>query len=169
MASPNVVFIGVSGCGKSTVAALFARAAGARLVEADDFHPPASITRMSAGEPLTDEDRVGWLDAIADRIAQAMARGEPLVLACSALKRAYRDRLRRADPGLVFVLLDGRASCSPRASARAADTSCPPASWKANSPRWNGRTRGRSGASPSRSTHRPRRLPRPPAAALRTL
>ena len=107
MASINVVFIGVSGCGKSTVAALFARAAGARLVEADDFHPPASIARMSAGEPLTDEDRAGWLDAIADRIAQATARGEALVLACSALKRAYRDRLRRADPGLVFVLLDG--------------------------------------------------------------
>ena len=104
---PHAVFMGVSGCGKSTVAALHARATGATLIEADELHPPANIAKMSAGVPLTDEDRAGWLSAIADRIAQATARGESLALTCSALKRAYRDRLRQADPTLVFVLLDG--------------------------------------------------------------
>jgi len=105
--SAHTVFMGVSGCGKSTVAALHARATGATLIEADELHPPANIAKMSAGAPLTDEDRAGWLSAIADRIAQATARGESLVLTCSALKRAYRDRLRQADPTVVFVLLDG--------------------------------------------------------------
>ena len=107
MAHPNVVFMGVCGCGKSTVAELYARRTGATLVEADAFHPPANIAKMSAGTPLTDADRAGWLAAMADRLAAGKARGEAMVLTCSALKKAYRDRLRQGDPDLFFVFLDG--------------------------------------------------------------
>ena len=107
MAQPNVVFMGVSGCGKSTVAALFARATGATLIEADDFHPPANVEKMRAGTPLTDADRAGWLSAMAARIAQGRAKGERMAVTCSALRRAYRDQLRRGDPDLVFVHLTG--------------------------------------------------------------
>lgn len=107
MAHPNLVFMGVCGCGKSTVAELYARRTGATLIEADAFHPPANIAKMSAGTPLTDADRAGWLAAMADRLAEGKARGEAMVLTCSALKKAYRDRLRQGDPDLFFVFLDG--------------------------------------------------------------
>lgn len=107
MAHPNLVFMGVCGCGKSTVAELYARRTGATLIEADDFHPPENVAKMSAGTPLTDADRAGWLAAMADRLAAGKARGEAMVLTCSALKKAYRDRLRQGDPDLFFVFLDG--------------------------------------------------------------
>ena len=107
MAHPNLVFMGVCGCGKSTVAELYARRTGATLIEADDFHPPENVAKMSAGTPLTDEDRAGWLAAMADRLAAGKARGEAMVVTCSALKKAYRDRLRAGDPDLFFVFLDG--------------------------------------------------------------
>ena len=68
----------------------------AALPKATGFHPPENISRMAAGMPLRDEDRWGWLDALAVEIAQAERQGETLVVACSALKRIYRDRLRRA-------------------------------------------------------------------------
>lgn len=103
----NLVFMGVSGCGKSTVAALHAKATGATLIEADDFHPPANVEKMRSGSPLTDADRAGWLSAMVARIAEGRARGEAMVITCSALKRAYRDRLREADPGLIFIHLTG--------------------------------------------------------------
>lgn len=103
----NLVFMGVSGCGKSTVAALHAGATGATLIEADDFHPPANVEKMRSGTPLTDADRAGWLSAMAGRIAEGRARGEAMVITCSALKRAYRDRLRAADPDLIFIHLTG--------------------------------------------------------------
>lgn len=99
--------MGVSGCGKSTIAELYAQRTGATLIEADVFHPPANIAKMSAGIPLTDDDRAGWLAAMADRLAEGKARGEAMVVTCSALKKAYRDRLRQADPDLFFVFLDG--------------------------------------------------------------
>ena len=107
MAHPNLVFMGVSGCGKSTIAELYAQRTGATLIEADVFHPPANIAKMSAGIPLTDDDRAGWLAVMADRLAEGKARGEAMVVTCSALKKAYRDRLRQADPDLFFVFLDG--------------------------------------------------------------
>ena len=107
MAPPNLVFMGVCGCGKSTVAELYARHTDAALIEADFFHPPENIAKMSAGTPLTDADRAGWLAALATRIADGKARGEALVVTCSALKKAYRDRLRAGDPELLFVFLDG--------------------------------------------------------------
>lgn len=95
--------MGVAGCGKSTVARHVAQSAGRVLVEGDDFHPPENIRKMSAGIALSDEDRRGWLDRIAQQL-RAHA-GAAVVVSCSALKRAYRDRLRAAAPGLRFVFL----------------------------------------------------------------
>ena len=98
-----VVVMGVSGAGKSTVGTLIAERLGVSFRDADDFHPPANIAKMSAGQPLTDDDRWPWLDAIGAYLA-AHAQGG-CVVTCSALKRAYRDRLRVAAPGLRFVHL----------------------------------------------------------------
>lgn len=101
-----VVVMGVSGSGKSVVGASLAEALGARFAEGDSFHPPENISRMSAGMPLRDEDRWGWLDAIAVEITNAELKREPLVVTCSALKRIYRDRLRLASRYLRFVYLE---------------------------------------------------------------
>ena len=107
MAHPNLVFMGVSGCGKSTIAEMYGQRTGATLIEADGFHPPENIAKMSAGMPLTDADRVGWLAAMVARLAEGKAKGEAMVVTCSALKKVYRDRLREGDPDLFFVYLDG--------------------------------------------------------------
>ncbi len=93
--------MGVTGSGKSTLGQSLARALGWRFIEGDTLHPPANIARMTAGVALTDADRMPWLDNVAQAIA---TRTTSLVISCSALKRAYRDRLRRADPQLRFVL-----------------------------------------------------------------
>ncbi|NML14585.1 gluconokinase [Azohydromonas caseinilytica] len=98
----SIVVMGVAGCGKSSLGAALARSLGLPLVEGDDFHPEANQQKMRAGVPLTDEDRAGWLDALA---AQLAAAPDGVVLTCSALKRAYRERLRAAAPGLRFVHL----------------------------------------------------------------
>ncbi|WP_084545132.1 gluconokinase, GntK/IdnK-type [Derxia gummosa] len=119
MRAPNLVVMGVAGCGKSSVGLALAEALGAVWLEGDAFHPPANIARMSAGIPLDDDDRAGWLAALADRLAAGRARGERMVLGCSALKRRYRDRLRLGDPDLVFVHLAGsRALIGERMAAR---------------------------------------------------
>jgi gluconokinase len=102
---PVIVVMGVSGSGKSTVGGLLAERLGVPYAEADDFHPPANIAKMSAGHPLDDTDRAPWLDAIADWITARGDRGG--VVSCSALRRGYRDRLRRDAPGLFFLHLDG--------------------------------------------------------------
>jgi gluconokinase len=102
---PLVVVMGVTGSGKSTVGARLAVSLGCRFVEGDTLHPPENIAKMSAGIPLTDEDREGWLDAIGRQLAAAAARGEGVVASCSALKRRYRDQLRGHVPGAVFVHL----------------------------------------------------------------
>ncbi|MEU1851566.1 gluconokinase [Streptomyces sp. NPDC019990] len=100
-----VVVMGVAGTGKTTIGTLLAARLGVPYAEGDDFHPQASITKMSAGTPLTDEDRHPWLDAIG---AWAHGRaGLGGVVSCSALKRSYRDRLRAAAPGVVFLHLAG--------------------------------------------------------------
>lgn len=104
---PVIVVMGVSGSGKSTVGGLLAERLGVPYAEADDFHPPANIAKMSAGRPLDDADRAPWLDAIAGWIAGRGDRGG--VVSCSALRRRYRDRLRAAAPGILFVHLDGTA------------------------------------------------------------
>lgn len=88
-----VLVMGVSGCGKSTVGLRLAERLGATFLEADEFHPPANVAKMAGGEPLTDEDRWPWLDALADGIRREQAEGRTVVVACSALKRAYRERL----------------------------------------------------------------------------
>jgi gluconokinase len=100
-----VVVMGVSGSGKTTVAAGIAQAEGWTLLEGDSFHPPANIAKMHAGTPLTDEDRWPWLRAIAAREDELLASGESAVVACSALKRAYRDILigGRADTILIYL------------------------------------------------------------------
>jgi gluconokinase len=112
-----VVMMGVSGSGKSSVGMALARRMGWPFAEGDDLHPTANRAKMAAGIPLTDEDRAPWLDRIADWVhAQAGAGG---VVSCSALRRAYRDRLRQADPDLRFVLIDpGRAELERRLGQR---------------------------------------------------
>lgn len=113
------VVMGVSGSGKTVVGARLAEALGVRFAEGDQFHPPENIARMSAGMPLRDEDRWGWLDVIGREIADAERAGEALIIACSALKRVYRDRLRQASHNLRFVYLDTpRAVAAERVASR---------------------------------------------------
>lgn len=102
---PPVVVMGVAGCGKSVVGSALAEALGARFVEGDRLHPLENVAKMSAGRPLVDSDRAGWLDAIGREVAGEVAEGRPAVAACSALKRRYRDALRAHVPSLVFVHL----------------------------------------------------------------
>lgn len=102
-----IVVMGVSGCGKSTVGRALAQALGLPFVEGDDLHPPRNVALMAAGTPLTDEDRRDWLNTLAEVLAGAAARGHGVVVSCSALKRAYRDRLRAGAPGTRFVFLHG--------------------------------------------------------------
>ena len=113
----SVVFMGVSGCGKSSLAAAVAAYTGLALIEGDDFHSPSSREKMSAGVPLTDADRADWLAALGE---QLRAHPEGVLLTCSSLKRAYRDQLRAASPGLRFVFLDiDRGEAQRRVAARA--------------------------------------------------
>jgi carbohydrate kinase (thermoresistant glucokinase family) len=102
---PVIVVMGVSGCGKSTLGLALAEALGVPYIEGDALHPPRNVALMAAGTPLTDADRAGWLDVIGERLAQAGDQGA--VVACSALRRIYRDRLRAASPGLRLVHLHG--------------------------------------------------------------
>jgi carbohydrate kinase (thermoresistant glucokinase family) len=114
-----VVVMGVCGCGKSTVGERLARELGALFIEGDAFHPPANVARMAAGIALTDADRQGWLEALAAQLADARRAGRSVVLACSALKRRYRDVLRLGAPDLRVVHLAGdRAMLAVRLAAR---------------------------------------------------
>ena len=112
-----IVIMGVAGCGKSSLGAALARAEGLPLVEGDDHHSASSRARMSQGIALTDADRDGWLDILGQ---QLQAHPQGLVLTCSALKRSYRERLRKARPELRFVFMDiGREDAQSRVAARA--------------------------------------------------
>lgn len=103
-----VVVMGVSGSGKTTIGSALARHwSDSQFVDADDLHPQANKEKMRAGHPLTDEDRWPWLDICAARIAAIEAIGQRCVMANSALKRVYRDRLRAENPDLFFVFLTG--------------------------------------------------------------
>ena len=105
---PGVVIVmGVSGSGKTTIGKQLARRMAGVFADADSFHPPANIEKMKAGHPLTDDDRWPWLDAMAAQIGQWLAEGQPAVLACSALKRVYRDRLVTGRSGVAFLYLSG--------------------------------------------------------------
>ncbi|MEV4441568.1 gluconokinase [Streptomyces sp. NPDC049577] len=122
MSSPHavphvVVVMGVAGTGKSTIGPLVAEALGVPYAEGDDLHSAGNIAKMSAGIPLDDADRAPWLDAVAGWARGRADRGG--VISCSALKRAYRDRLRAAAPGIVFLHLTGdRPLIARRMSAR---------------------------------------------------
>lgn len=103
----HLVVMGVSGCGKTSVAAALAKRLGLVMVDGDDLHTPESVAKMRSGIPLDDTDRWPWLDRIGAYLAQGDATHTGRIVACSALKRAYRDRLRQHTQQLYFVFLDG--------------------------------------------------------------
>jgi gluconokinase len=121
---PNIppcalIVMGVSGSGKSTVASHLAERLGWAFEDGDHFHPASNVAKMSAGHPLDDEDRWPWLQAIADEIGRVCEAGGHVVIACSALKRAYRDVLLRGRDDVRFIFLDGsKALISERLAAR---------------------------------------------------
>lgn len=102
-----LIVMGVSGSGKSTIAQALGQCLSWRFEDGDKFHPASNVAKMSAGHPLTDEDRWPWLEAIADEIGRVCNSGGHIIVACSALKRAYRDALRRGRSGVRFVFLNG--------------------------------------------------------------
>jgi gluconokinase len=101
-----VILFGVSGAGKTTIGKLLGEELGWKFYEADDFHPRSNIEKMRSGHPLTDEDRWPWLKLLREQITRSLVAKENAVLACSALKRAYRERLRVSDD-VKFVCLRG--------------------------------------------------------------
>jgi len=112
-----LVVMGVSGSGKTTVGALLAQSLGWRYADADSFHSPENVAKMAAGQPLSDQDRVPWLQAISAWIGERLLKQQPAVVSCSALKRSYREQLVR--PELRFVYLRGtHAEIATRLAAR---------------------------------------------------
>jgi gluconokinase len=99
--------MGVSGSGKTTIGEKLAARIGWRYEDADTFHPKSNVAKMSAGQPLTDEDRWPWLRAIADEIDRASKAGERVVIGCSALRRVYRDMLVHGRDDIRLIYLDG--------------------------------------------------------------
>ncbi len=113
----SIVIMGVAGCGKSSLGAVVAHACGLPLIEGDDHHSDSNRQKMQQGTALTDADREGWLATLSEVLRRSP---DGVVVTCSALKRAYRDRLRQAAPGLRFVFLDiTKAQAQARVSARA--------------------------------------------------
>src|ERR1700722_17662389 len=106
MAVSAVVVMGVSGAGKTTIARALAERLGWDFAEGDDLHPAANVAKMAAGQPLNDADRAPWLAAVGDWIDAELAAGRSGVITCSALKRAYRDRLRRPAVRFVYLAVD---------------------------------------------------------------
>ncbi|WP_306232702.1 gluconokinase [Agrococcus beijingensis] len=104
---PSMIIMGVQGSGKSTIGKALADRLNIDFIDGDDLHPKANKDKMGAGHPLTDEDRVPWLKVIGDTIAAGRAEGRITIVACSALKRWYRELLRSSDQQLVFLHLVG--------------------------------------------------------------
>jgi gluconokinase len=102
-----VILMGVTGCGKTTVGSLLAQDCGWKFHDADDFHPAENVAKMKRGAPLDDEDRWPWLARLNAFLLDSERQGKSLVLACSALKQLYRDRLVRGCAAARFVFLDG--------------------------------------------------------------
>lgn len=116
-ARPLIVVMGVSGCGKTTIGIRLAARLGVPFVDGDELHPAANVAKMAAGHPLDDADRWPWLARVGGALATAGDNG--LVIACSALKRSYRDAIRAAAPSTRFLLLDApRAVLLQRLQAR---------------------------------------------------
>jgi gluconokinase len=118
--APNALIVmGVSSSGKSSIGKALAERLGWRFADGDDFHPPANVEKQRAGQALTDEDRWPWLQSIADEIDRVTAEGGKLVVACSALKRVYRDLLVHGRHDIRIVYLDGsRELIAKRMAAR---------------------------------------------------
>jgi gluconokinase len=113
-----LVVMGVCGCGKTTVGRALAEALDWPFHDADDFHPPANVAKMAAGQPLSDTDRWPWLDRIAAELKRVLASGGHAVLACSALKQAYRDRLQAAGDVRIVYLKGDEATIAARLADR---------------------------------------------------
>jgi len=114
-----LVFIGVSGSGKTTVAAILAGRLGWPFEEGDAMHPQSNIEKMAAEHPLTDEDRAPWLERVASWVEERLDGGENGLITCSALKRSYRDVINRRGSGVVFVYLEGsKEAIAARLAAR---------------------------------------------------
>jgi gluconokinase len=116
---PPLVVMGVSGCGKTTVGSLLGERLGVPFFDGDDFHPTANKTKMAGGIPLNDDDRAPWLADIGTALASPAGEAASCIIACSALKRSYRDVLRNFAPSTVFIHLIGdAATISDRLSSR---------------------------------------------------
>jgi gluconokinase len=114
-----LVLMGVSGCGKTSIAAILAGRLGWPFEEGDALHPPANVDKMKAGHPLTDEDRAPWLAKVADWVDERLAAGQNGLMTCSALKRSYREAIDRRRSGVMFVYLAGsRETIAARLAAR---------------------------------------------------
>ncbi|HEX2582204.1 MAG TPA: gluconokinase [Dongiaceae bacterium] len=119
--APTRIFIvmGVSGCGKSTIATLLAQRLGWQFQEGDHLHPAENIAKMRSGVPLKDSDRLPWLALIGEKIDRWRAAGQPGIITCSALKRRYRDLLRAGRPEVTFLYLRGsKPTIAARMAAR---------------------------------------------------
>jgi gluconokinase len=116
----RVIVMGVTGCGKTTIGALLAGRSGATFLDGDDYHPPENVAKMSSGIPLTDADRWPWLDRLGAVIEDTVATQGRAVLACSALRRVYRDRLVAAcaEPPMFIHLAGARDLIHGRMAAR---------------------------------------------------
>ena len=114
-----IIFMGVTGSGKSTLGSMLAERLGWEFFDGDDYHSPENVDKMSRGIPLTDADRAGWLDTLAALILSRLQQGQTGVLACSALKQSYRDRLNVLPGEIRFVYLKGSpALISARVNSR---------------------------------------------------
>ncbi|RJT44370.1 gluconokinase [Rahnella woolbedingensis] len=107
MAGQSIILMGVSGSGKSTVGAALARELNAKFIDGDDLHPRANIQKMASGTPLNDDDRAPWLLRLNDAAYSLRHKNETGIIVCSALKRRYRDALRKDNEGMVFIYMKG--------------------------------------------------------------